>query len=34
VAAELDRLLAAHPWSNLQARAWWEANASSGTASS
>jgi serine/threonine-protein kinase len=34
VAAELDRLLAAHPWSNLQARAWWEVNASSGTASS
>jgi len=26
VAAELDRLLVAAPWTNLQARAWWEAH--------
>jgi serine/threonine-protein kinase len=27
VAAELDRLLVTTPWTNEQARAWWEANA-------
>jgi serine/threonine-protein kinase len=27
VAAELDRLLVGLPWTNLQARAWWEARA-------
>lgn len=27
VAAELDRLLVATPWTNRQARAWWEARA-------
>jgi serine/threonine-protein kinase len=31
VAAELDRLLVRQPWTNLQARAWWEARAA-GTA--
>jgi serine/threonine-protein kinase len=25
LAADLDRLLVAAPWTNLQARAWWEA---------
>jgi serine/threonine-protein kinase len=27
VAADLERLLALQPWSNLQARAWWESRA-------
>ncbi|UCG97440.1 MAG: serine/threonine protein kinase [Burkholderiales bacterium] len=30
VAAELDHLLVAAPWTNLDARAWWEARAAGG----
>jgi serine/threonine protein kinase len=33
LAAELDRLLAASPWTNLQARAWWDARGGARTAS-